>query len=143
MLASSHRNDGDCIAASDTHDRSCNDAFADARLGNPTAPDDKLRYRTELNLREVPGGWQWKYDPAAPARWEPADLTSALPSMKMPVLLVRGGLTQVLPRAVADSMVAAWPDAELAEVPDSGHSVPTDRPEKLTPIVLEWLQRRQ
>jgi pimeloyl-ACP methyl ester carboxylesterase len=119
---------------------SFDEAFADARLGNPTAPDDNLRYRTALNLRDVPGGWQWKYDPAAPARWEPADLTDALPSMQLPVLLVRGGLTQVLPRATADAMVAAWPNADLVEIADSGHSVPTDRPEKLTPIVLDWLE---
>jgi pimeloyl-ACP methyl ester carboxylesterase len=39
-------------------------------------------------------------------------------------------------------MVASIPDAELVEVPTSGHSVPTDRPEELTPIVLEWLRRR-
>ena len=118
------------------------DAFADARLGNPTAPDDKLRYRTEFNLREVDGGRQWKYDPRAPAHWAPDDLSGELASMQLPVLLVRGGLTQVLPRAVAESMIAAWPDAELVEVPDSGHSVPTDRPEQLTQIVLDWLSRR-
>jgi hypothetical protein len=27
------------------------------------------------------------------------------------------------------------------EVEGSGHSVPTDRPEALTPIVLDWLAR--
>jgi len=31
---------------------------------------------------------------------------------------------------------------DLVEVPDSGHSVPTDRPEKLAPIVLDWLAQR-
>lgn len=117
-------------------------AFADARLGNTTAPDANLRYRTELNLRPVDGGWKLKYDPRAPSHWQPADLTEVLPSMRLPVLLVRGGLTQVLPAHTAAAMIAAWPDAELAEVDDSGHSVPTDRPEKLGPILADWLDRR-
>jgi pimeloyl-ACP methyl ester carboxylesterase len=39
-------------------------------------------------------------------------------------------------------MTVAIPDAELVEVPDSGHSVPTDRPAELTDVVLDWLRRR-
>jgi pimeloyl-ACP methyl ester carboxylesterase len=39
-------------------------------------------------------------------------------------------------------MVAAFPQMELVEVPDSGHSVPTDKPEKLWPLVLDWLARK-
>jgi pimeloyl-ACP methyl ester carboxylesterase len=58
------------------------------------------------------------------------------------VLLVRGGLTTVLPRHTAEAMAASWPDAELVQVDDSGHSIPTDRPDALTAIVLEWLGRR-
>jgi pimeloyl-ACP methyl ester carboxylesterase len=119
------------------------EAFADARAGNPTAPDENLRYRTMLNLNTVEDGTMMlKYDPRAPARWEPADLTAVLPSITAPVLIVRGGLTTVLPRSSADAMTAMFPDAELVEVPDSGHSVPTDRPEKLTALVLDWLTRR-
>jgi pimeloyl-ACP methyl ester carboxylesterase len=119
------------------------EAFADARAANATAPDDNLRYRTELNLEKHPDGtMSLKYDPKAPARWEPADLTGRLASIAAPVLLVRGGLTTVLPREVAERMTSMFPDAELVEVPDSGHSVPTDRPEKLTAIVLDWLSRR-
>lgn len=118
------------------------EAVESARAGNPTAPEENLRYRTHHNLRFHPGGsMTWKYDPAAPARWDPADLTGALPRLSMPALLVRGGLTQVLPASVAASMLAAMPDAELLEIADSGHSVPTDRPEKLAPLLLDWLDR--
>jgi pimeloyl-ACP methyl ester carboxylesterase len=60
----------------------------------------------------------------------------------MPVLIVRGGKTTVLPEGTAASMVSAIPDAELLEIPTSGHSVPTDRPEELTPALIEWLERR-
>ncbi len=119
------------------------EAVAAMRAGNPTAPEENLRYRTHHNLVfNADGTMTLKYDPAAPVRWDPADLTDALPCLTMPALLVRGGLTQVLPRAVADAMVAAMPDAELIEVADSGHSVPTDRPEKLAALLLDWLSRR-
>jgi len=119
------------------------EAFAAARAGNPTAPDENLRYRTRLNLNtHADGTMTLKYDPRAPARWQPADLTETLSAIAAPVLIVRGGLTTVLPRETAERMTSLLRDAELVEVPDSGHSVPTDRPEKLTPIVLAWLSRR-
>jgi pimeloyl-ACP methyl ester carboxylesterase len=117
-------------------------AFAEARKGNTTAPDDKLRYRTELNLLPTDAGLMLKWDPKVQVLWEPADLTEGLLALPMPVLLVRGGKTMVLPRETAEAMVARIPDAELVEVPTSGHSVPTDRPEELTPIVMNWLRER-
>ena len=122
---------------------SIDEAVDDIRAAYATAPEENLRYRVERNLvRLSDGSFQWKYDPRVPAHWQPEDLTPKLASLTMPVLLVRGGKTLVLPREVADNMIAALPDAELVEVPDSGHSVPTDRPEELTALVLNWLQRR-
>ncbi len=113
-----------------------------ARAGNPTAPEENLRYRTRWNLIELPkGSLRLKYDPKAPATWEPADLWDRLPRITAPTLLVRGGKTLVLPREVAERMVSAIPHADLAEVADSGHSVPTDRPEELQRIMLDWLAR--
>ena len=87
------------------------------------------------------GSMQLKYDAKVPARWEPEDLWPRARPHHVPTLLVRGGLTTVLPRDVAERMVAALPDAEFVEIATSGHSVPTDRPEELAPIVLEWLAR--
>ncbi len=119
------------------------DAVEMARAGTPTAPQENLEYRTWWNLRPLADGrMTFKYDPLAPMRWTPADLWDALPSIQAPTLLVRGALTQVLPRAVAERMLASIPDAELIEVPESGHSVPTDRPEALAVVVLDWLSRR-
>ncbi|TAK55521.1 MAG: alpha/beta hydrolase [Dehalococcoidia bacterium] len=119
------------------------DAVETARAGTPTAPQANLEYRTWWNMRQLPGGGMtFKYDPLVPMRWEPVDLWGELPRIVAPTLLVRGELTQVLPLSVAERMVAAMPDAELVQVPGSGHSVPTDKPEALAPIVLEWLARR-
>jgi pimeloyl-ACP methyl ester carboxylesterase len=117
------------------------DAVAEARAGNPTAPEENLRYRTKHNLKDVPGGMMFKYDPKVPAVWQPDDLWSVLGRLTMPALLVRGGINSAVPDAAAARMAETFPFLELAEVPDSGHSVPTDKPEKLAPIVLDWLER--
>ena len=120
------------------------DAVRDARAGTPTAPEANLRHRTEWNLKKLTDGTlQFKYDPRVSAFWDPADLSGNLGEIAAPTLLVRGGKTVVLQRGVAEAMIAAMPDAELVEVAESGHSVPTDRPEELAPIVLEWLARRK
>lgn len=112
-----------------------------ARPGNPNAPEANLRYRTACNMREVPGGMIFKYDPKVQTTWQPDDLWPATQRLTMPSLLVRGGLTYAMPCSVADRMVAEFPRLDFAEIADSGHSVPTDKPEKLTPIVLEWLSK--
>lgn len=122
---------------------SLDEAVAQMRAGNPIAPDENLRYRSWNNLRALADGtFVFKHDHRAPVRWDPEDLTDRLAAIAVPVLLVRGEKTNVLPEGVAASMVAALPDAELVEIAESGHSVPTDRPEQLTPVVLEWLARR-
>jgi pimeloyl-ACP methyl ester carboxylesterase len=118
-------------------------AVAANRVGNPIAPDENLRYRTEWNLKpDGDGGLIHRHDHRVAAYWKPADLTDVLPGLSMPVLLARGGLTNVYPMNIARQMLEAIPDAELVQVDDSGHSIPTDRPEKLTPLILEWLKRR-
>jgi pimeloyl-ACP methyl ester carboxylesterase len=118
------------------------EAFIDARAANATAPDANLRYRTHHNVVVMPdGALMLRYDPKCPARWQPADLSAEISRIRCPVLLVRGELTTVLPRATADAMCAAIDRCELVEIPRSGHSVPTDRPEGLTPVVRDWLAR--
>jgi len=131
------------VTARDGHTvfASIDDAVESARPGNPNAPEENLRYRTICNMREVPGGAIFKYDSKVQATWQPDDLWQVSQRLTMPSLLVRAGLTNTLPRSVANRMEAEFPRLELVEVAGSGHSVPTDRPEKLAAIVLDWLAR--
>jgi pimeloyl-ACP methyl ester carboxylesterase len=127
------------------HERFANfeEAVQNARAGTPTAPEPNLRYRTHWNLKTVAdAALQFKYDPKVSAQWDPADLSARIGEIVVPTLLVRGGRSTVFPLRIADAMIAAIPDAELVEIAESGHSVPTDRPEDLAPTVLEWLERR-
>ncbi len=119
------------------------EVIRDVRAGNPTAPEENLRYRTHWNLRHADDGtMQLKYDARVQAEWDPADLTEQLALIACPVLLVRGGKTTVLSHERAAAMIGAMRDAELVEIAESGHSVPTDTPELLAPVVLAWLAKR-
>jgi pimeloyl-ACP methyl ester carboxylesterase len=120
---------------------SLDEAVADARLSNTTAPIENLRHRTEHNVREVDGGLMLKYDPKVPATWQPDDLWPIVGTLSMPSLLVLGGINSAVPPAAVARMRETFPRLDVAEVPDSGHSVPTDKPDKLAPILLEWLER--
>jgi pimeloyl-ACP methyl ester carboxylesterase len=122
---------------------SLDQAFADARKDNTTAPDDNLRYRTQHNLRTLPDGtMRLKHDPHAQRDWEPADLWARLPAIIARTLIVRAGLNAYLTPTTAERMAGAIAgDATVVEVPTSGHSVPTDKPELLAPILLDWLAK--
>ncbi len=117
------------------------EAFADARKDNATAPDDNLRYRTHHNLRTLPDGTlRLKHDPHAQRDWEPADLWARLPEITAPTLIVRAGLNAYLtPTTAADMAAAIGGEATVTEITTSGHSVPTDKPELLGPLLLDWL----
>lgn len=131
--------------ASEGHGRYADfeDAVRDARPDTPTVPEANLRYRTKWNLRTLDDGtMHFKYDARVSALWDPEDLTEKLPQISAPTLLVRAGKGVTLPRNIAEAMAAAIPDCQLVEFADSGHSVPTDRPEELAPAVLDWLTRR-
>lgn len=120
------------------------DAAVEAsRSGNPTAPEENLRYRTQWNVRETDAGFVLKWDPKVQVTWQPEDLSQKLREIHTPTLLIRGGRTDTLSESAAAKMIEAFPDADFAEIATSGHSVPTDRPEELTPVVLEWLVRRK
>ena len=117
------------------------EAYGDARAENVTAPDTNLRHRTEHNLhRNADGTLSLKWDPKAQAHWDPADLWPRLPSITAPTLLVRAGINAYLTAETAERMANAISGpATVVEVSASGHSVPTDAPQLLAPILMDWL----
>ena len=56
-----------------------------------------------------------------------------------PLLLVRGGESDILTAEFAALMLAENPAATLVLVPDSGHSITLDRPEGLVDVLTPWL----
>lgn len=81
--------------------------------------------------REEDGGWRFKFDPAIGRVPRPTPEVmaaagelwwSALESLRCPMLLIRGAVSDVLSRATADEMTRRQPGLVRAEVPDMGHA---------------------
>jgi pimeloyl-ACP methyl ester carboxylesterase len=53
---------------------------------------------------------------------------------------VRGEHSLYLDEPLAERMAAARQDVDLAVIEDSGHNVPTDRPEAFGALVARWMQ---
>jgi pimeloyl-ACP methyl ester carboxylesterase len=123
------------------------EAVAQARLGNPRAPEDALRYRALNNLKQREDGkWTFKYDVAlrngGAARVVPPDseaIWASLANISCPTLLVRGAESDLLGIDAAERMVRTIPNCELVQVPNSGHSVPLDNPSGFLAAVDSWL----
>ena len=75
-------------------------------------------------------------------RWERLETAAqALTRSRLPTLLVRGGLSDVLSQAGADEFLATCPHAEYVNVTDAAHMVAGDRNDIFTSAVAEFLGR--
>jgi non-heme chloroperoxidase len=70
-----------------------------------------------------------------------ARLEACSRNLKLPTLLVRGGLSDVLSEEGAQSFLALCPHAEYVNVTDAGHMVAGDRNDIFATSVIEFLSR--
>jgi pimeloyl-ACP methyl ester carboxylesterase len=89
-------------------------------------PDDQIADFARYNVRKSDSGvYVWKMDPAirsTPQRPPALEPWAALKGVKCPLLILRGGNSDVLSADIAGRMVAAVPGAKLLEVPGVGHA---------------------
>lgn len=117
-------------------------AFRARKATHPHTPDGSLRHHVQHLLKQDgTGRWTNKHDPRVAYYWRPTNLWDELPKISMPVLIVRGGQSQVLPPDTAEEMRSAFPNAELVTIEESGHTVPEDTPEKFNETVERFLGR--
>jgi pimeloyl-ACP methyl ester carboxylesterase len=135
------------VVRSDVFD-TAEEAYARARADNPIPPDDQLRHRVQYSLmRRDDGRFTYRYDPALrdpknPRKGIPPETGWALVSnINVPTLLVRGALSDILSRPIAQRMVKAIPAGagRLVEVAGSGHPVPLDKPGGFLDAVATFL----
>jgi len=67
------------------------------------------------------------------------DSFDTLRAVTVPALVVVGDEDELSPRADADAMVEALPDARLATIPESGHMTSMEAPEAFNAALLEFL----
>jgi pimeloyl-ACP methyl ester carboxylesterase len=92
--------------------------------------DGRLTFKWDKALRDGSAG---RDDHTVEERW------AAWRSLGGPLLLVRGGESDILTADLAARMLAENPSATEVVVEDSGHSITLDRPEGLVAVLTPWL----
>jgi peroxiredoxin len=109
-------------------------------------PDDLDGLRK--NLRERDGRWYWHWDPdfvGGTADFPPAEimdterLNAAVGAIAVPMLLVRGRMSDLVSEASTRTFLERFPHVAFADVSGAGHMVAGDRNDAFTAAVLEFL----
>ncbi len=109
------------------------------RVGFSSLDDAQQQAVAGYAVKGLPGGgYTWKMDPAVrtdPRRPDPVTSWKLALNIPGPVLLVRGGDSDLLSPETAQRMVAEMQDCRMVEVPGVGHAPTLTEPEAFGPIV--------
>jgi pimeloyl-ACP methyl ester carboxylesterase len=121
---------------------------------NPHRPRPRDLEGLRKNLRQRSDGrWIWHWDPRFRQRPQgspdetrvslvaPERLETAARSLDMPVLLVRGKVSDLLSAEGAEQFLALVPHAEFVDVEGAGHMVAGDRNDAFNSAIVEFLGR--
>jgi pimeloyl-ACP methyl ester carboxylesterase len=107
------------------------EALARFRLA-PPQPCENLYiadYIARRSLKEVEGGWTWKFDPELWHNFRMPDLGDLLPQIACPAALMWGERSNLMHAETLDYMVEQMPKAVLRlSIPDADHHVMIDQP---------------
>jgi pimeloyl-ACP methyl ester carboxylesterase len=108
-------------------------------------PKDTTGLMRNLRLRE--GRYYWHWDPRMfrqdrPTR-DPDGLREAARNLKVPTLLVRGRLSDVLSQEGVDDFLQLVPHAEFADIAGADHMVAGDRNDAFNEAVFAFLERHR
>jgi pimeloyl-ACP methyl ester carboxylesterase len=107
-------------------------------------PQDLSGLQKNLRLR-ADGRYHWHWDPhlLSPERFarrrDPERLLAAARSLRVPTMLVRGGISDVVSEDTTKEFLAAAPHAKYVDVAGAGHMVAGDRNDAFSKAVIEFL----
>lgn len=106
-------------------------AVATFRLLPPEtrADPDLLAHLARESVAWRDGAVSLRFDPECYAARVPADGWQLVPRITAPTLVIRGELSPILTRPMAERLRAEIPAARLAEIPGAYHHLVLDRPE--------------
>jgi pimeloyl-ACP methyl ester carboxylesterase len=117
----------------------------------PHRPRPRSHEGLRKNLRLHPDGrWRWHWDPRFLDSRRPdqtyratreARLAEAAKSLKMPVLLVRGGSSELVQEAHAKEFLDLVPHASYADVAGARHMVAGDQNDQFSNAILDFLSK--
>ena len=105
------------------------------------------------NLRQLPNGnYGWHWDPKILQVWQHRSnkfaqretedfLTNALVNLKIPTLLIRGGISDVVSKEIVEELREIAPTMEFVDVAEAGHMVAGDSNHVFTDALLNFLQK--
>jgi pimeloyl-ACP methyl ester carboxylesterase len=120
------------------------DAVA-AYLPYRTKPRSPEGLKKNLRLRD--GRWFWHWDPAfltVPADDKfvrVAKLEQAVMSLTIPILLIRGRLSDVVSEEGVKHFLKTVPHAEFVELSDAGHTAAGDDNDAFSEVVVQFVNR--
>jgi pimeloyl-ACP methyl ester carboxylesterase len=126
------------------------DVAAAVSAYNPHRPPPKDLEGLKKNLRQRDGRWYWHWDPrfielgmSEPTREvrDPEMLSAVMASVDVPVLLVRGQMSDLVTAEGAEDFQAEFPGAEYVNVGGAGHMVAGDKNDVFTDAVVAFLDR--
>lgn len=102
----------------------------------------------EKNLRLRDGRYYWHWDPnffnlGKDRKAKPNRLVDAVKNITVPVLLVRGQMSDVVTQAQVDEFFQLLPHAEYVDVEHARHMVAGDRNDIFTASVMAFLNRQR
>jgi pimeloyl-ACP methyl ester carboxylesterase len=116
----------------------------------PHRPRPKSTEGLKKNLRLRPDGrWRWHWDPkflesrgpdSVDRRDREQTLLDAARSLKIPVLLVRGGSSELVTEAHAREFLDLVPHASYADVAGARHMVAGDRNDQFSDAIMKFLK---
>jgi pimeloyl-ACP methyl ester carboxylesterase len=120
-----------------------------AYLPHRPRPRDVGGLRKNLRHRDD-GRYYWHWDPRmldehenGPGSVPPERFEKALAGLAVPVLLVRGGMSEIVGESDVEAFRAVVPSAEYVDVPDAAHMIAGDRNDIFTASVVDFLDRNR
>jgi pimeloyl-ACP methyl ester carboxylesterase len=115
-----------------------------AYLPHRAAPADSEGLLKNLRLRD--GRWHWHWDPALLGAGRPlvgvaGRLRTAVAGLDLPILLVRGAISDVVTPEIAAEFATLAPRAEVVDVPAAAHMVAGDSNDRFTAAIAGFLER--
>ena len=114
----------------------------------PYRPKPRSPEGLKKNLRQRDGRWYWHWDPAFMTK--PGDdpelrtekFEQAARSLTIPVLLIRGKLSDVVSPEGVKHFLATVPNAEFVELYNAGHTAAGDDNDAFSDAVVTFVKRR-
>jgi pimeloyl-ACP methyl ester carboxylesterase len=116
-----------------------------AYLPHRTRPRSPEGLKKNLRLRD--GRWYWHWDPAFLTKPDDDPFTrmdmleQAAINLEIPILLIRGKLSDVVSAEGVQDFLTKVPHAELVELSDAGHTAAGDDNDAFSEVVVEFVNR--